>query len=328
MVAADDRTGAFEVAALFAAVAGPTLVAVGEPITGPCVVDIATRALSVDDAAARAATMEATPSGWSAHKIDSTLRGQWAAELRARQAAGGRRLVVLPAWPALGRTCVGGVVHVHGSPVGNVVEQMHDAALVHDAAALRAWLAGGGRSVVCDIPDEAALLAAAAVLAEADADVLVAGPAGPLGAVFTARSGARQRATLPSIDQPVLVVRGSANQVSVDQARRLQASGAAVTVVTAPLLADGVDLDVAVAEALADEARIVADSLQPRTVVLIGGDTAAAFLGDAPRLVGGSVAPGMPYSFDALGGGPLVVTKAGGFGPPDALVSLLSRRDD
>ena len=52
----------------------------------------------------------------------------------------------------------------------------------------------------------------------------------------------------------------------------------------------------------------------PDTLVVIGGDTAAALLGDAPRMVGGFVAPGMPWSRDDDGGGPLVVTKAGGFG--------------
>jgi uncharacterized protein YgbK (DUF1537 family) len=123
-----------------------------------------------------------------------------------------------------------------------------------------------------------------------------------------------------------LVVRGSANQVSIEQVARLQASGVAVAVVAAPEVADGADLDVAVAEALADEARVVAESLQPRTVVLIGGDTAAAYLGDAPRLVGGTVAPGMPFSVDADGRGPVVITKAGGFGATDALVELFSPR--
>jgi uncharacterized protein YgbK (DUF1537 family) len=61
------------------------------------------------------------------------------------------------------------------------------------------------------------------------------------------------------------------------------------------------------------------------TLLVIGGDTAAAVLGDEPRLVGGTVAPGMPWSLDADGGGPLVITKAGGFGDPDALARLLSR---
>ena len=78
-----------------------------------------------------------------------------------------------------------------------------------------------------------------------------------------------------------------------------------------------------VAMVLAERAsRWILDA-QPDTIIVIGGDTAAALLGDAPRLVGGCAAPGMPWSRDEAGGGPLVVTKAGGFGGPDALVDLV-----
>jgi uncharacterized protein YgbK (DUF1537 family) len=56
--------------------------------------------------------------------------------------------------------------------------------------------------------------------------------------------------------------------------------------------------------------------------VIVGGDTAAAVLGDGSRLVGGTVLPGMPWSLDADGGGPLVITKAGAFGDVDTLVRL------
>jgi len=326
VVAADDRTGAFEVAALLADVVGPTLVTVGRPSEGSCVVDIATRALLADEAAARAAAVEATPSHWAAHKIDSTLRGQWAAELRTRHEVGGRPVVVLPAWPQMGRTCIGGVVYVHGTPLGNVLELMPGTVLLADTAALRAWLAGDGLLAVCDIADDAAMHAAAAALAEVDNDVLVAGAAGPLGAVFAARSSGRYSSVTPPLDRPCLVVCGSANPVSREQVARLAAAHPHVVVVAAVSPANEGELEAGVAIALAEEARGVAAALQPSTVVLVGGDTAAAYLGDAPRLVGGSAAPGMPYSFDEHGAGPLVITKAGGFGAPDALVQLFSRR--
>ena len=60
VVAADDRTGAFEVAALIADVVGPTLVTVGAPADGSCVVAIASRALPADEAATRASAKSAT----------------------------------------------------------------------------------------------------------------------------------------------------------------------------------------------------------------------------------------------------------------------------
>jgi uncharacterized protein YgbK (DUF1537 family) len=49
-------------------------------------------------------------------KIDSTLRGGWAAEVAAMQPALGLALVA-PAFPALGRTVRGGLVLVHGTPL-------------------------------------------------------------------------------------------------------------------------------------------------------------------------------------------------------------------
>lgn len=320
-MAADDRTGAFEVAALLAAVVGPVTVTVGEAPAGCGVVDLATRGLDVDAAAATAAAVERTPSRWAAHKIDSTLRGNWAAELRARCGASGRRLVVLPGWPELGRTCVDGVVRVHGSPVGRPLDQLPDGVLVRDAEALRVWLAGGGAIAVCDVPDTATMHSLAGALA--GVDVLIAGPGGPIGASFTARTWAHaEPPAAPSTAGTTLVVCGSASAVSREQLDRLVAERPDVRVVAAPA-ADG-PLHPDVARLVALDARATVESMGPDVVVIVGGETAAAVLGDAPRLVGGFAAPGMPWSRDAHGGGPLVITKAGGFGGPDALVALLS----
>jgi hypothetical protein len=47
-------------------------------------------------------------------------------------------------------------------------------------------------------------------------------------------------------------------------------------------------------------------------------------LGDEPRFVGGSAAPGVAWSRSPGATGPLVLTRAGGFGPPSALVELLA----
>ncbi|MGB8859527.1 MAG: four-carbon acid sugar kinase family protein [Ilumatobacteraceae bacterium] len=323
VVAADDRTGAFEVAALFAASAGPVTVTVGRPVDGPCVVDLGSRGLDAAVASAAAAAIEYAPSGWSAHKMDSTLRGNWVAEVRARQARRGGRVVVLPGWPALGRTCVDGVVHVHGSPIGSVLDHLPEASLVRTVAALGEWLAGGASVAVCDVPDSAAMQAMASVVAGVEG-VLIVGPAGPLGAAFAARCEVTTPVPTPPLDDAVLVVCGSANPVSRSQVERLAVACPDVTILTAPD-AEG-PLHVGVANELAASSHEVASRLRPATIVLLGGDTAAAYLGDAPRLVGGTVAAGMPWSRDADGGGPLVITKAGGFGGPDALVMLFSPR--
>ena len=93
-----------------------------------------------------------------------------------------------------------------------------------------------------------------------------------------------------------------------------------IDVLIAPT-ADG-ELRADVSLALADEANGRLDGVT--TLVIIGGDTAAALLGDAPRRVHGTVLPGLPWSLDEHDGGPVVVTKAGGFGDEHTLVRLLS----
>ena len=60
------------------------------------------------------------------------------------------------------------------------------------------------------------------------------------------------------------------------------------------------------------------------TLVVVGGDTAAAVLGDEPLLVGGLLGPGIPWAHRVDGTGPLVVTKPGGFGAARSLVDLFA----
>ncbi|MDO8390934.1 MAG: four-carbon acid sugar kinase family protein [Actinomycetota bacterium] len=339
-VAADDRTGAFEVAALLATTMGegPVLVTVGAPAATPAaegapaaVVDLQTRALPIDEARRAVAHLEPTD-GWAGHKIDSTLRGNWAAELRARRQAGGRRVIVLAGWPDLGRTCVHGVVRLFDEPVGDLRQHLPEASLVPHAAGLAAWWRSGGGIAACDVPDNEAMHALAAVIAGFAADeVLVAGPAGPLAAV--AAAGLRRAAApppRPSVRGTALVVCGSANITSHRQIERLRMARPHLEVVAAPSPTAGgtddgeIELSLGPALAVAQQARARLAALQPETVVIIGGDTAAAVLGDAPRRVGGMIAPGMPWSRDEHDGGPLVITKAGGFGGLNALSDLFA----
>lgn len=315
-VAADDRTGALETAAELARSGAPVTVTVRALGDVDGVVDMGTRACPLDEATARMATLPAAP--WVAHKIDSTLRGHWAHELRARQRALGRRVVVVPAWPAMGRTCVGGVVHVQGAAFASVHAALPEADLLPGMAALDDWLHGDSAFAAVDVADDGDLAAVTAVLARHD--VLVAGPAGAIGAAFAARFGDAERVPPPRLELPALVVCGSATDVSRVQMARLQQARPDIEVLIAPV-ADG-ELRAEVSHALADEARGRLGGLA--TLVVIGGDTAAALLGDAPRRVHGTVLPGMPWSLDEHDRGPVVVTKAGGFGDPDALVRLFS----
>jgi 4-hydroxythreonine-4-phosphate dehydrogenase len=325
LVTADDRTGAFEVAAELAAVVGPVTVTTDDPPQDDGVVDVGSRHRPPDEAARRMAALPVAQ--WNAHKIDSTLRGNWATEVRARARVTEARVLLVPAWPAMGRTCIGGTVHVHGAAVGEVTDGLPDAELLEDLGALGTWLARGSRVAAIDVADTSSMVAIAAAIALHDTvhhDLMVVGPAGPIGAAFAARFGAADAPARAECSLPALVVRGSATQISREQVARLRDTVPLVDALEAPPATD--DLVPAVALELAGHARARMGDRHYATVVLIGGDTAAAVLGPGPREVGGSVAPGMPWSRDAKGGGPLVVTKAGGFGGPDALVDLFRRQ--
>lgn len=324
LVAADDRTGALEVAADLAGFDRPVPVTVSALPDGDGVVDLGTRALvEVADVVSAVDLVRDLPGqGWQAHKIDSTLRGHWPVEL-----AGRGRVLMVPAWPAMGRTCRDGVVHVHGRPVASIRERLREVVLLPGLDALEGWLQAGDGIAACDVADTAQLAAVAALVAEARSftghGLLLSGPAGAIGALHRARFGAGRAAPPPTaIRRAVapLVLCASATPTSTTQLDRLRALRPDVEVHRTPAATGPLDPDVAARFADAVRDRIA----QADLVVVIGGDTAAAVLGDAPRLVGGWAAPGMPWSLDAAGGGPLVVTKAGGFGDPDALVQLLN----
>jgi uncharacterized protein YgbK (DUF1537 family) len=129
-IIADDLTGALDVAGPFASRGQPTFVVVNdegcppEQFAGAAVVSIhsASRHLPAVDAAQRIRDIVArlcTPAGEICiKKIDSTLRGNVAAEtLAAMHALGRANAIIVPAFPAQGRTVAGGMVHVDGVPL-------------------------------------------------------------------------------------------------------------------------------------------------------------------------------------------------------------------
>ncbi|UVH51861.1 four-carbon acid sugar kinase family protein [Pseudomonas sp. CBS] len=122
LIVADDLSGAADCAAGFAAHVS-TVVAMGaQPAAQGALVlavDLDSRRLPAAHAAELHRALLSRP-GFATlalyKKIDSTLRGNVAAEVRALQASRGLALVA-PALPAMGRTTVGGVQHLHGTPV-------------------------------------------------------------------------------------------------------------------------------------------------------------------------------------------------------------------
>ena len=371
-MAADDRTGALETAGAIADATGASVPVVpwgGAPALAASadvlVVDAGTRHLGAVEAAGRCELVEALAARRHAHKVDSTLRGGWATELAVRSRH--RRVLLVPALPSLGRTCVDGVVLVEGRPVhegpsahdvGRLVSSSRPAAHLRaaglvDVRALRdvdecaAWLddPGGERVAVCDAATEHDLLAVADRWAGAST-VLLAGTSAVIaaGARHVGLGAPGRRTTTPDLRPPVLVVRGSAHDAAVEQTDRLVAAGAtacrpgepigdrlgrAGVIVLAPpppaVALDRVDAEAAartVAQ-LAEAARPLLDGGSIGTLVVLGGDTAAAVLGDRVVTVHGTVAPGTPWG-TTRGSDARVVARSGGFGAPDALVDLLS----
>jgi uncharacterized protein YgbK (DUF1537 family) len=179
-------------------------------------------------------------------KLDSTLRGNVAAELAAAFGVSGREhAVVAPAFPAAGRTTIGGVQLVHGVPV-HETEMANDPHTPVREAHVPALLEGAFSSVgalgVEDLADPERVRRVLeeneclVVDAERDSDlealvravpdpagVLWAGSAGlalALGSVYPgpyAGGAGEQRRPV----RPVLVVAGSLSGVAREQVRRL-----------------------------------------------------------------------------------------------------------
>ncbi|MFC5265259.1 four-carbon acid sugar kinase family protein [Kribbella qitaiheensis] len=247
VVLADDLTGAADTAGQFDRAGWTAELQVGPG--GPSeaeVVAITTDSRALEPAAAadavRTALDKVTFDEGSAAvylKIDSTLRGPVRAMTDAVVAAraGDVVAVVCPAFPAVGRTLVDGILLVHGVPVAQTavgrdpvtpVRESHvptllDAPLVvldprADDTELAAALRGRGPVVVVDARDEADLdRVARAVIALGNQAVAV-------GSAGLAAHLARRWRPLPR--GPVLVVVSSLHDASRGQAELLAAAGA------------------------------------------------------------------------------------------------------
>jgi uncharacterized protein YgbK (DUF1537 family) len=256
-VVADDLSGAAECAAALArASRGPVpLVLGGDPPAGESwALDTDSRALpahGAGDAGARALRMASAGSAAAVafKKIDSTLRGHLAAELRAALADPGlaQAAVVCPTLPSQGRALQGGVLHVRGQAQrdadGHPLDLMkllaaadlHARLLCPPEGASAAGLAeelvaavqGGARVVVVDAADHQDLrrLAQALLLAPGSARWLAVGAAGFAQALADELHAGEPGATTPAAfalrDGPVITVVGSFNPVSARQVDEL-----------------------------------------------------------------------------------------------------------
>src|SRR5215212_4289715 len=164
-------------------------------------------------------------------KLDSTLRGNIAAELAAALGGSGReRVVFAPAFPAAGRTTVGGTQRVHGVPVDETemandpqtpVRNAHVPSLLADPWRVRRTLEAN-ECVVADADRDVDLEALVRAVPD-PARVLWAGSAGlalALGSVYPGPSAGDANVRTDRV-RPLLVVVGSLSGVAREQVRRL-----------------------------------------------------------------------------------------------------------
>jgi D-threonate/D-erythronate kinase len=328
-VIADDLTGAADAGVQFVRAGHRTAVAFWEapppPDVDVVVADTDSRELDAEDAAARVAAVaaELRSAPLLLKKVDSTLRGPIAAEVRAALEASGRSQVVFaPAFPAMGRTTRGGVQHVDGRPVADL-----------------SGLLG------CDVADtetQEDLVALVRGVADPE-EVLWVGSAGlaaALGAVFP---GGRAPAGAAPAGRGVLVAIGTGHPTAREQVRRLAgvaedvplgehaarraadvlAGGGCAVVHTTALTAEDAGR---IAGRLASVVAQVAGQGNVHALVLSGGETAihvARALGASGLRIDDQLEPGVPVS-RLVGPWPYpVVTKAGGFGGPMTLVTAV-----
>ena len=341
-ILADDLTGALDTAAQFTGRWGAIAVhlsTTGGGSTGgmstegrhlpPCAVSSETRDLTSAQAIPRAlAAARSILGGVTFRKIDSLLRGPWAAELAALHRGGDFDVCILaPAFPAQGRMTRGGWQIVPAGPAIDI------------AARLQAEGLGTGCAV--RIAD-----------AESDADLVALidhfSPDRPLwcGSAGLARALAGLPPLRPVLaPAPTLAVLGSDHPVTCGQMQALARLGPGVLRWLPPgdgampdadwkgITALGFDLPIGADRVKA--AAIIASDLmrlpdrvpKPERLVVTGGATLAALLGalGARRMLClGELAPGLPLSRieDGVWPGVEVLSKSGAFGGPETLVQL------
>jgi len=374
---ADDLSGAAECAAVLAMATGrpaPLLFGDAAPRAGSYAVDTdgresdaATAAQRTALAVRRALMQTAGERVLVYKKIDSTLRGHIAHELRALLAEPGLfdAAVVCPVLPEQGRTLLGGVLHVRGEPLKDLRQLLETAdervASLDADDSIDEALAEGARLLAVDAEDESDLDRIAAALLHSEYRLLAVGSAGLAKALARQLLGLRT----PELDLPraatgpMVGVIGSFSPVAASQLDAIARDSRAAVIRLAP---DGW-LDAARAAEAVERARPISREGRPlvlttkgapvpgassralvqamaaaaepllrgaSTLLLTGGDTARAVLDQLhinELQVLGELEPGICLSRPARLDAPHIVTKAGAFGDAGALLRVIRRFD-
>ena len=351
---ADDLTGALDTAAEFVGLCGPFDVtwpdALSSKLPSCIAVDTGTRECDSAESVAivdkLASTLREGSIGYK--KVDSLLRGAWAAELGACLQTGfWSSCIVAPAFAYQGRCTRGGQQYARAqdgswSPVGDtLLAQLASSGIAARTGRFDSELTAGVH--VFDAESDADLDRVVAIGRRASQPVLWCGSGGLAGALAR---GSDASAT-SRMNKPVLGLFGSDQAVTAAQ---LGACGPAVValseaggdntgIISRKLAADGVALvrfelatGLSRGEAAARIARALAaltDALDPPgTLIVAGGETLKALclaLGAHALRVTGRIMPGLPRSILQGGrwAGVEVISKSGAFGAPDLWRTLL-----
>ena len=344
LVTADDRTGALEVGGTIADLGFTVRLAQSPDSQDDCLLlDIASRHVSGAESGRRVVAAHSHSAHHRCHKMDSGLRGNWAHEAAALLGAG-HRVGVIASYPDAGRRCRDGTVYVHGVPVaegplGRDPRNPLPSSRPDDY--LRAAGCGDalqGDDVVVLDADDNSELHAAAQRCHAESRI----PVGATGALAAYAALIRNRPPVkpPMLPRPALVVCGSLHPLSRRQVASLPVAQFDVTeidlaeqelrqskdAVLATANSTGPVADSA-AEAMAGRVAAGVQELLARgvvgTLVILGGDTAGAILGDRTMQLEGCVVTGVPVSrFE--GDDLRIVTKGGSIGDENTLCRILA----
>jgi len=332
LAVADDLTGALEAGAKFAGNGMRARVITEREIESApdvpvLVIDSETRHAGADCAAAvvRLIAREGRRRGAALvyKKTDSTLRGNIAAELGAvLEEFPDRPAVYVPAYPEVGRTVMGGRLHVHGVPVHQTDFASDPLNPVRESHIGR--MLGGLPVSVIDGETPGDVERAAERIANSDPLPIAAGPAGLAEALaLRLRLPRTARRPWPRLSR-CLVVNGSLHPVSRCQLERAVKAGLGLCGWT--LMDVSAESDVSAgmerAHRTGERVRNLLAQSEFDGVVVFGGDTAFGIhhaLGHPPFDPYGEVVPGVPLS---ACGGRFWITKAGGFGGPSLLCDL------
>jgi D-threonate/D-erythronate kinase len=352
-IVADDLTGACDAGTLFAGRSPvPVTVWPRRPVEAVVrVVDTESRPVPPAEAAARVTAVAGRArAGYWFKKIDSTLRGPIGAEVDAlMRATGTATAIVCPAFPGQGRIVLDRVLLVGGVPVAetpiardpqftsgassvvDILRSQIDRALAWvpidqlragpEALAARLHRLAG-TAIVADAETDGDLDALVeAALAVTPAPLLV-GAAGLARALASRLGLLAERAELPPAAR-WLVVAGSRHPATRRQLREARAAG--LTVLATP--ERPVEHRADALGRLIEQTVAAIDRERWDLVFVTGGETAVALwtaLGAERIDLVGAPAPGLAFGHLRVPGrAPLpLLTKAGGFGQPDLLVSL------